>query len=167
MINLFSVFINLLLIGTQINQQETILFGAQAITDSSKSVLANNRVPLLKYSPYLPDTICPVRRVADGYVVYEAVVVPGGEYRLKIDVRGRVAEYKGPSAHTILRGADRSRPLVKALDQIPFVMRRMRFTPAHSTDGQPVEAWVTFKWPIIDCPKDIRRRLFQEKPISN
>jgi hypothetical protein len=125
-----------------------------AAIDACNARIRANRVPVVRegLSERVANSVCPYNVTT---YRYDTVSVPPGVYRLKIGTDGRIAETQAPASHAI--PADRSNPLHHALREIPHHIRRLRFIPAFNASLEPVEAWIDFSWPVINCPADVRR----------
>lgn len=124
-----------------------------AAIDACNARIRANRVPVVRegLSDRVANSVCPYNVTT---YRYDPVAVPPGVYRLKIGTDGRIAETEAPASHAI--PADRTNPLHHALREIPSHIRRLRFIPAFNASLEPVEAWIDFSWPAINCPADVR-----------
>jgi hypothetical protein len=124
-----------------------------AAIDACNARIRANRVPVVRegLSDRVANSVCPYNVTT---YHYDPVAVPPGVYRLKIGTDGRIAETEAPASHAI--PADRTNPLYHALREIPPHIRRLRFIPAFNASLEPVEAWIDFSWPAINCPADVR-----------
>lgn len=129
-----------------------------AALDACKARQRASRIPRLYRGPgslgRIALVICPYT-LNNGRRDYPTIMVPGGSYRLKINVSGDVAEVLAPAAHTL--PADRTNIMRDPLREIARMIPRMDFFPAYNSSLEPVEAWTNFEWPAVNCPADVER----------